>query len=446
MAPPASYGGGYMAPVGMAGRGPGGGRDYGTAASNPMAPAVNTPAPIPAAAPIQQSKGMPMAADNQELIVDPKNVKWNPSPEFFYPMAYNPVMSVMMYKFDKAGHTLPYLIKNPNVTNMIDYSRHNITTLFGSVPPHMAVAKDNSELTRNLVQAVQDSKEEEQSRDENGKRLEHTLALPTVIATTSLEAAIQDVRTEALAIVDKENPPMLFQAYALAYTPIIDEKSEYDVVARLADSSSYIELREKLNDISGKASPELVTELNLRMTALVNFILHKNLAISPDDLLVDDFAVDLDQLLSIFKEKYNQKMLDMFLKDQSLRIKSVLLFPDTSDDNGRKLHELLKSNLISESWAGRDDQPQFTFIGYTVRLSLINILSHDLQIAGMTKIPNLLTEQQTPALFRLAKSVFSSDNEGQLVARQLVVTKDARILELTEGLLVDGSYLVSLVK
>lgn len=451
-APPVPAGfAGYTAPVGAMGRGPGGGRDYSTAGNPPpaapqAAPVYQAPAPAAATAPTpQQTKGAtPMAGE--DMIIDPNSIKWNPSAEYFYPMAYNPVFSTMMYKVVK-GHTLPFLVKNPDIKNMIDFDRHNIASLFGKPPTNMPVMKDNTELVRDISIGVNDVKEEEQNRDEEGKQFEHTLSLPIVIARTSLESAIQDVRTEALAIIDKDNPPMVFQGYAQIYTPIIGDKSEYELVTRLADSSSYIELREKLKDIGDKASPELVSEISLRMTNLINFILQKNLAIDPRDLLVDDFVLDLDRLLTILKDEYNEKMLNAFLKDQSKRIKANLLIPDMSDENGRKIHELLKSSLISDSWEGRTDLPQYTFIGYTIKLSLLNAVSHDLQIAGMPKLGNLLVEQQSPALYSLARAVFTADNDGQLVAHQFVVAnKDGRMLELTEANLMPEGFLVSLVK
>jgi hypothetical protein len=437
----AASNGGYGAPVG--GSRPGGGRDYGNTAAVAAAPVHHQPAPMAQPVPTQTKGATAMPVNQSGAIVDVDSVKWNPSEKMHYPMAYNPVVIKMAYKIED-GKTIPFPIKTD--LNMIDFDRHNISTLFGLPQGGMDIIRDNSELMAEVTQGVRDAKEEENAVDNDGKRLEHHMALPAVLIANTLEGAVQDVRTEMLAAVDKENVPMVFQAYAQVYSPIIGTKSEYTLVNKLANASTFIALREELKANGSSASPELLSEIALRLTDLMNSILHKNLSILPSEITVDDFANDLDQLLGLLKTNYSDKMQRAFLKDQATRIKALFGTPDMSQDSGKHIHDLMVSNLLTQSWEGRDDTPEFTFFGSTVRFSMLNILSHDLQVAGMSKVGNMLTKAHTPALYELACSVFSSDNNGQLVARQLVVTKDGRILELTEANLVDGGYLVSLVK
>ena len=442
--------GGYTAPVTPARQGPGGGRDYGATqpsqgvqtmpqAAAPIVPATPAPAPAPAPAAPAPTAQPAVAA---ETLVEITAVKWNPSEKMPYPMAYNPIRNQMFYTIQN-GKTVPQLVHNDEI-DMINYDRHNIATLFGRPPENSPVVKDNSELVRRLAAGVRDAAEEEANVDETLERVEESMGLRAIVTVTSLEAAIQDVKCEMLAKIDREHPPMVFQAYSQIWTPILGETSWYELLRKFADSSSYVELREKVRAAGDTAPVELLTEVVLRLTTLMNSILHNNLSIDPSEITVDDFVYDLDELLGLLKREYGERVHKAFLKDQALRIKLLFGMPDVLDEEGRKLHDTLVENSLTSSWDGREDKPSMTFFGPTVRLSFINVRSHDLQLAGLAKVGNILTQQQHPALTDLAKQVF--ENTDEIAARQLVITKDGRILELHKANLVEGGYLVSLVK
>lgn len=430
------------APVGQAGRGPGGGRDYANSATP-----VQTPAPAPA--PVMQAAPAPAPAPtaapvNNDAIVEASQAGWRGADSMPYPMAYNPVLVKMMYKIEN-GKTLPYPTKNESI-NMIDYDRHQIGTLFGQPPENLPVVKDNGQIVRNLAAAVQDAAAEELEVDSNDERLKQNLGLKAILSAPTLDIAIQDGEIEMLSVIDRDNPPMVFQVYAQIFTPFITEKSEYALLQKFADSSSYIELREKVRSAGDSAPPKLITEVNLRLTALMNNLLRNSVSIMPNELTVDDFVQDLDPLLSSLKNSYGDKVQKAFLKNQGKRIKALFGMPDVSSEQGKKLHDVLSENALTMGWEGRDNPPQFTFFGSTVRLTYLNVISHDLLLSGLTQVGNILTKQQMPALFDLAHQVFSADDAAQNVARQLVITKDGRIIELFEATLVEGGYLVGLVK
>jgi len=417
----------------------GAGRDYSNSAPDVR---VTTPTPAPVATPTKVAVAVPQGPVEGALVsID--SVTWKPSDEMPYPMAYNPVRVTMMYKI-KGGATNPTPINSD--INMIDYDRHNIVTLMGTPPANLPVVRDNTELMNELVMGTDDAAEEEKVLNDHNLREEEHMGLRAVITATSFEGALQDVKTEMLAKIDPENRPMVFQAYAHIYQVVVGEKSEYPLIKRLEDSSTFIELREKLAAASGTTNPELISEINLRFTDLMNHILHRTLSILPIEITVDDFMADIDQLLPILKKAFGDKMLKAFLKDQAMRIKSILLAPDVNDEGGRRIHDLMVENQLTGGWDGREDLPEFTYFGSTVRFTMLNVLSHDLQLAGIPKIGNILTKLHTPGLYKLAQTVFKSDNQGMLVARQLVVTLDGRILEFTQTALVEDNYLVTLIK
>lgn len=449
-APPPPYGvpgGGYA----VNGGAPGGGRDYGTTATTPMQPAPAPYQPPPSAptppqpAPAKPQQGAPVI-DPNATIVDAASTPWNPSPEMPYPAAYNPLRISMKYLLQN-GKTLPHLQKNE--INMIDFNRHNIDSLFGKPPAQIPVLQDNSEAMRDLQHGINDAREEDLNVDGDGNRVEFTHALNSWAAVTTLEGAIQDIRTDAAAHLAGDDSPKVFQAYAQVFTPIMGRKSETELVKKLADSSTYIELREKLKAAGETASVELVSEIGLMLTEHMNHILHKELSISPDGpskLVVDDFITDLDPLLKHLETAYSDRVLKAFLKEQGKRIKSLFQTLDPEAKDQADAHRSLSETMLTESWAAREDLPVFTYFGRNIRVTLLDMISHDLQLGGLPKVGNLLTKVHTPVLLELAEALYDSEDSGRLIARQLVVTKDGRIFEVTRAALIEGSYLVSLVK
>jgi hypothetical protein len=444
---------GYAQPQGYPGpqsRNSGGGRDYGSA--TPAAPAQPT-APMQAAPMMPQQPAAPVAPTaapapgvRVENMVDPETTAWNPPPTIS-PMLYNPVKTKMMYVLDAQGHTNSQLVN----TNMdpINYDRHNINTLFGRVPANMDVMKDNAPVVAEIKRAASEALEESQEVDEDKERIHETMGLRNVLATFSLDNAIRDIRSEMEAKIDRDNRPMVFQAYAQIYTPIIGDKTEYELVRKLGDSSTYVELREKLVAASGTASPALITDISLKLTDLMNDILRSRLSIGPEALEVEDFAEDLDALLKALKSNFGDngdRIYRAFTKDQAQRIQAMFQCPKLEEESGKELQASLQQAALTSTWEGRDDAPAVTFYGPTVRITLLNALSHDLLIQGMKGVGNVITKQHSGVLYDLAVSLFEADSDGLLVDRQYVVTIDGRIMEITQGLFIEQTYLLTLVK
>jgi hypothetical protein len=448
---------GYGAPVGQP-RNSGTGRDYGTG-GQPPAP-IQPPAPV---APPQQMRPMPPSApvppaapqaaqqpQGSVSLVDPEDTKWNPDSGTPHPMLYNPVRVKMMYAIVD-GKTKP----QPAKTNMdpINYDRHNIATLFNKPLEGQKVVTDNAEIIHQIKDGARDAAEEARNVDEEGQRQEEAMGLRNVLSAYNLDSAITDLRTEMLAKIDRKNPPMVFQTYAQIFTPIIGEKSEYDLIHKLGDSSSYIELREKIRAAAATASPALLTDITLKLTKLMNDILTDRLSILPvsqdpvNGIEVDDFVADLDALLDVLKKRgADDRLYRAFINGQGARIKAMFSAPVITDEAGRELHDSLTSGMLTESWEGREDLPQFTFYGPTVGITFLNVVSHDLLIDGMLGVSNVVTKQHSAVLYDLVASLFDPDINDQGADRKLIVTVDGRILEVFEGTLIPETYLLKLVK
>lgn len=435
----------------------GGGRDYGGGAPTPMAspqaqaPTRTMPPPVPQA-PAPAPQPTQAAAPGQphvklEDLRDPETTPWNPPP-LVSPMLFNPAKIKMMYIVDANGCTNSQPVK----TNMdpINFDRHNIASLFGRVPVNMDVVKDNTQITTEIKQGALEALEESQEVDDRSMRIEEHFGLREIMSAASLDEAIRDLRTEMEAKIDRENRPMVFQAYAQLFTGIMGEKTEYELIDKLRDSSSYLELREKLNAASGTASPALITDVSLKLTHLMNDLLRNRMTILPTEMEVEDFANDLEQLLHNLKKNYGDngdRMYRAFTKDQAQRIQAMFDSPDMSKESGQDLHNDLVSGRLTNSWEGREDLPAFTFYGPTVRITFLNVISHDLMIQTLVpELASIITKTHSNVLYDLAVSLFEAKLDGLLIDRQYVVTKDDRVLEIIKGELIDDTYLMHLVK
>lgn len=451
-----SYGpqGGMRAPMGAPA--PGGGRSYDSTGTPPAPPQAPQAPQAPMAAPMQAPgpnqaqppKGpnvmnAPQPQASAANLVDPADYSWKFTPEVPYPPVYNPVTHELKYSLGNNNTTKPVLIEGN--TNVIDYNRHDIATFFGKPPVNSPVLMDNAPAISKLQEGIVDIAEENANVDEKGKQVEYTLSLENLLVEVNLDNAIMAARVELRA--RHEEVPMVYRVYSHVYTPVIDTASHHELVKNLSTSTSYIELREKLKAAGEDHPIELVTELNRRATNLVNHILHKRLSILPEDITVDDFVLDLDDLLALVEENYGENVKKALLKDQRKNISSLFKSLDPTGETSGVVYSNLSEDILRGAWADDEDKaPKFTFIGETFSLTLIDMVSHDLQITGNPKIGNGLSPRYAPAMYNLAKNIFNADTENLAVSRNLIITKDGRVLEVTKGDLAQDFYLLSLVK
>ncbi len=238
--------------------------------------------------------------------------------------------------------------------------------------------------------------------------------------------------------------------FADVYHPIIADNDESEHIANFGKSSSYIELREKIKAAGEEVSLELIHEVNVRMTTHVNYMLHKRLSIDPKDLGIENFVEDLDGLLSVLRsnQNYGERVEKAFLLDQKKEIAALFKTVDMNDTEGggQELYEVNTANVLGPNWDERADKPIVNYLGMTYQLTFVDIISHDLQVAGVANVGNGLIQDFQPFLYKLAEQVFNNESSPPLIAHRLVITKDGRILELTKGNLVQEFYLAHLVK
>lgn len=404
------------------------------------------------APPFETRKEPAMAAtpvQSYANTADVYSVKWRMSPKYPYPIAFNPTTHDMHFAVQEDGSIQPLITEN--TMSGMDYDRHAIATLFGKPPAGTPVHKDIQIVTGVLSNAAKELSEEleEHSTLTADEAAKHptVLTAPNQLFELSLDAALVSLQVNALTAGSGKVAPDMYRMYASIYTPLIGEDDEAEAAVNLSKSFTYIELREKLKALAETSSPAFISEINQRMTAHVNHVLHNKLSITPESLTVTDYVLDLDDLISLLGSRYGEEIVTAFLKDQRKEIARVIVALDPKNDGEATLLEMLKSGLLGDAEWGDNELPEVTIVRSVYSLTQINVLSHDLMVSGVAGVGNSILRKYHPALHELALNVFQSgESYAGDVYRYLVRTKDGRILELSRGNINDEFMMFSLVK
>lgn len=367
-------------------------------------------------------------------------------PAFAYPPAFNPTTHRLYFDKQSDNSTIP-VIKEGTDLSMIDYDRHAVASMFGKPPAGMKVARDAKEIHSQIDAGLTALADEAANATEDSPTV---LTKAALLSDTSLESSWAEGRL-AMMNVQLSRRINAFRLFTCIYTPIINWEDETEQVKRFATSPTYISLREELKAAGETASPELVSHVNLMMTEHCNHILHRRLSIgsvASGGITVEDFTNDLDALLIALRERYGDAIEKAFLLNQRQEIAGLFRTLDPNVEQDAKMHETLADNLLMDGWETATKRPRFTFIGRLYNLTLIDVLSHDLQLAGVEGVGNALLRQLHPTMYNLAANVLESDNNFGLgvAAHHLVRTKDGRIFEITRGHINNDFMLVSLEK
>lgn len=412
---------------------------------------------VPPIQPNQQSQPQqPTHAQGKETVMNttgtaipmdpslrtPDEVTWRASPNhpaLCYPPAFNPVTHHLYLSVQPDGSTTP--VMQESGINMIDYDRHAVASLFGKPIPGSYVAKDNKQVMAKIDVGVTSIKNEMDEATEDNPTV---LTKPKLLHEVSLDNAISTLQAENM-LLQLTKKPTVFRGFVRVVTPIIGWEDETEQVAAFARCSSYIALREEIKAAAENSSPELVTTVNLRVTAHVNHILQNRLSIAKDTLMVEDFVADLDGLLSFLSENFGEHIQKAFLKNQRQEI-AQLFQTLTRGDGYESVYQALVSNLLADTFEGAAKTPEVTFVGTTYSITFIDAISHDLQVAGVEGVGNVLLKDFQPSLSALAKNIIqSSDHLNWEASRHLVRTKDGRMFEISKGNINEDFVLISLV-
>jgi len=389
-----------------------------------------------------QGKEIPMNQNGTAIPVDPSlktpdEAGWRMSlnhPELAYPPAFNPVQFNLYFKIQPDGSTVPEI--HQSGINMIDYDRHAVASLFGKPLPGLNLAKDNKQVMARVDVGVAKIKSE---MDEATEDKPTVLTKPKLLHDTNLEMAILTLRAEMLRL--HESKPVIYRGFVKVAEPILGWEDETEQVEVFARCASYIALREELKAASEYCSPELVTMVNMRMTNHINHILRNRMSITADTVTVEDFVNDLEKLTTWLRDTFGEHIEKAFLKDQRQEIANLFQTVDRETD----VYKALTGNIIADTFEDVEKKPEITLVASTYSITFLEVLSHDLQVAGVEGVGNVLLKDFQISLLGLARNILeSSEQLGWGTSRHLVRTKDGRIFEITKGNINQDFILISL--
>lgn len=376
----------------------------------------------------------------EESHIDIK--EWRPtaahaeSVETWYLPATNPYLHKLTLQKNDKGLFIPFI--EPR-TEMLDYSKHEITTVFGKLDPLTKLGDDRflSRVEHDLF--IQD----EAKRDRKAVIAEAGSYEPTVekdtnwIASSNIEDCLMSVTLRQFENAREGVLPDVFRSLVTILTPSVSMRDQTAVIRSLGESDSYDELREKLKNAAAlnKLDDRFLGVVNKTITDTINRVLRQNLSIP--ELQIEDFVTDYDDLVAYLGKTYGQKVLNAFLGNRKRVITTT--FGKTDPITARELF----GQTFDPDAGGI--MPVINHIANECTITLLNCRSTELELDFAEGVACALTDQFTPVLNRIATDLFNeTETEDQCFHRHLLVTNDGVQLELTRGYLGDVNLITKL--
>ncbi len=407
------------------------------AAAKQLAP-VNKPAGQYNQPNFNKGKDMPQTEQvEQDEVTDIpySEEKWVPSARFPYFPAFRPSAMALTYDILDDGSTKPKLKK---VIPDMDFDRHKIPSVFGSVPESFDLSSTAKNLVRIQKGAVMINSESALLSREPAEG--ETPPLVTyhsegVLTTTSLTEAWLNMQLKRLAA---EATPDVFRGMVRIITPVIVGEGEEEVISNFGRCMTYIGLREQLDASFSRISPELYHAINSRITQAVNRSIRVELGI--EKLAMSDFRADITEMMEIIEARYGKNVLAAFKNCQEAHIKEA-----TAMEPSDSFKEIADSFVDGFNF-GEGKAPKIVGMYANYSLTLVNCYAHDLELElGANGIGTSVTKEVVPEVFDLVTGIFNSPGADQQ-HRHLVRTNDGRLLEAAMGALGDEHYLLALVE
>ena len=356
--------------------------------------------------------------------------------ETWYLPAINPHLHKLSLQKNDDGLIIPFIEKR---SEMLDYSKHEIKTVFGKLEPITKIGDDRF-LARveHELHAQEEAKRDRQAVISEAGGYEPTVEKDTNwIASSNIEECLMSVRLRQFENARDGVLPDVFRSLVSILTPSVSTRDQTAVIKSLGESVTYSELREKLKNAAtmNKLDEHFGAIVNKTITATVNRILRQNLSIPK--LEMDDFVDDYDALVNYLGKTYGQNVLNAFLDRQKQVIATTF----------GKTDPITAQELFGQTY-DRDAggiAPVINHIANEYTITLLNCRASELELDLVTGVACALTDQFTPVLERIAANLFEeteSKDESQHFHRHLVVTSDGVQLELTKGYLGD-IYLIT---
>lgn len=378
-----------------------------------------------------------LSFEQKPTRVDYKDTDFVPSLKYPYFPAFNPVRFEMQYEIQGDDSTQPIAIKrNPDM----DYDRHAMPSIFGSVPDSYdlsATAKNLARIQKGILAINAEATEaaaHEKAHPDAEEKFKTTLHAPMWFVETSLNAAWLELQLQRLGL---DIAPEVYRANATVATPIIVAPNEADVVKSLSKCMTYVGIRAQLDEAFDKMSPELYQAINGRLTQNVNRSIRLEMGIPK--LSMTDFRADIEEVIEYIGDRFGKEAQRAFLSRQESHIRQA-----TSLVGENNTAEIVESMLEGKEFP-ENEKPTMLCLCSDYSLTLVNCTSHDLELElGNNGLGSAVTAELVPEVYKLVEGLFSAPH-ADIVHRFLIRTNDGRILEAAKGALGEDYYTLSLV-
>lgn len=413
--------------------------------SRSPAPGAVSQAPAPAAAATTVQSNVPFelqdhplleVLDNGSYMVPAEDsvVDWVPTAEQPYLPAYNPRTHLLYHQVFPNGK-VAVVIKDLTQT-MMDWEKHNIGgNSFGT----RAKVQTRTDMT-NVWDDVQTLNHADLAvsagvpgEGESDQAIDVRIGTNWVLAT-SFEGFLVDARLNYLrACVDSGQDILAYNTYGSIYSVSVDRVDSSDVIDRLSKITEYSVLANKLKGIKGDIADILWYTIDELLTEAVQRVLRHSLSRA---IVFDRFSDDIDDVIGLL-EADGPLLHGAFLKHQAEVIRTTLC------------------NILPEHRTALDaalDMPNHadlktTYVGQHVSLTVLDCMSHDLEIELTDGLGAAIVESLTPEIFGLVKGIFERSQEyEEEIGRHFIVTNDLITLEASRGHLGADFYTLSVVK
>lgn len=370
------------------------------------------------------------------VLVKDSGVVWKPRLNKHYYLCTNPETQNLYYSLSNGDFILD-IFNKPRDVPLMDEERHRLTTVFGNVPNTFIYDKEvKGKITNDVIKlnSVLDDLVTE-TKDENDIDVTTYINSKVAIRSSLADAWTNlNVHRLQMCIFDDAVISKVYRGYYIVATTIVSKTNDKPTLSKYGECKTFSSLVDLLNLTLNDVSIEFWTQCNSRMTALVNRLLKEELAIPK--LSIDSFVEDVESLILHLDDNYGSVIKDSFLRYQECYIQVTML----------NIHDQY-TYFDPECTIEGDNVPCCTYLAIEYNLTYVDITSFDLGIDLANEVAAKLEYGTNQFLYILIETILK-DNERRdnKFIRNLIKTKDGRILSCCKGLIGDDCYLLTLVE
>ena len=372
------------------------------------------------------------------------NLKWVPSPAQYYQSAFNHRTHDLTLISTRSASgeifvTEVIKLKESNV----DRNAHSLTAL------PKAHLYDGDDRMKTLLPKVNDlatitADDITRARDTGEVGLLSEYIDPDWTVDTFLESIILQARISK-ECKNKKDDCSVYRSYSFLAKPFLSEASLKEPLAKLAVTTNFIELARAIRTAVANVDTEFagmggrfISQVDLfyatvekMMTDIIQSFIHVQLGLSTVN--IDSFSEDILELKPYLIMKVGSaygRALEVFEKDVF-----DLIFDYRFNTSDGSLFESIASESITED--------NVVFLTQSYSVTLLDVWDKELGL----KIDNtgvlMLTETNTPLLYKVASSLFEQQAINDRALHNLLITQDDVRYKLHLGCLGSECYLIS---